>query len=99
MIPSFTHIRFAICSKKLFRTEDIETIVKCFGCEFERFALSKLGWLPKIGIESCRTTSDFPFSAVFVYSKNTGASEPAYVIYCSWSCVNTLLKGDIIIKQ
>lgn len=75
ILTSFTHIRFAIRSKKQFRTEDIETIVECFNSEFEKYALSKLGWLSKFDIENGRTTFDFPFSVVFVYSKNTGAGE------------------------
>ena len=74
-LTSFTHIRFAICSKKQFRTEDIETIVECFSSKFEKYALSKLGWLSKLDIENGRTTSDFPFSVVSVYSKSTGAGE------------------------
>ena len=70
LLASFTQIRFAILSKTQFRTENIETIVECFSCEFERFALSKLGWLPKVELENGRTASDFPFSVVFVYTKN-----------------------------
>lgn len=66
-LASFTHIRFAIHSKTQFRTEGIgiEAIVECFGCDFERFALSKLGWLLKFEIENGCTTSAFPFSVVF----------------------------------
>ena len=74
-LTSFTHIRFAICSKKQFRTEDVETIVEGFSSKFEKYALSKLGWLLKLDIENGRTTSDFPFSVVSVYSKNTGTGE------------------------
>ena len=51
-LVSFTHIRFAICSKMQFTTEDIETIFECLGCEVERCALSKLGWLSKFEIEN-----------------------------------------------
>ena len=58
-----------------FRTEDIETIVKCFGSEFERYAPSKLVWLSKFEIQNVRTTSDFPISVVSIYTKNTGACE------------------------
>ena len=70
LLASFTQIRFEILSKTQFRTENIETIVECFSCEFGRFALSKLGWLSKVELENGRTTSDFPFSVVFVYTKN-----------------------------
>ena len=41
-----------------FRKDDIETIVKCFGSEFERYAPSKLVWLSKFEIENVRTTSE-----------------------------------------
>ena len=42
---------------------------------FEKYSWSKLGWLSKFDIENRRTKSDFPFSVVFVYSKNTDAGE------------------------
>ena len=78
---SFTHIRFAICSKTQFSIEDTEIVVECFRYEFERFAISKLEWLSKFEIENGCSKSDFPFSVVFVYTKNTGTSEPRY---CRW---------------
>ena len=74
-LTSFTHIRFAICSKKQFRTENIESILECFCSKFEKYALSKIGWLSKLDIENGRITSDFPFSVFSVYSKNTGTGE------------------------
>lgn len=74
-LTSFTHIRFAICSKKQFRTENIETILECFCSKFEKYALSKLGWLSKFDTENRRTTFDFPFSVVFVCCKDTAAGK------------------------
>lgn len=64
--------------KTQFRTDEIETIVACFGCEFKKFALSRIGWLTKFEIENSGTRSDFPFSVVFVYIKNTRTTEPTY---------------------
>ena len=70
-LASFTHICFSICSKSQFGTEDIETIAECFDSKFESFALSRLGWLLRFKIENGRTTSGFPISVVFIYTKNT----------------------------
>ena len=72
---SFTHIQFAIHSKKQFRIDDIETTFECSSSEFEKYALSKLGWLSKFDIENRRTTFDFPFSVVFVCCKDTAAGK------------------------
>ena len=68
-LASFQYMRIAICLKKLFRTENIENIIKCLIEEFERYALLRLKWTPKPKIESGRITLDFPFSVVFVYNK------------------------------
>lgn len=58
-LASFTYIRFAIHLKTQFRTDEIETTVECFCCEFENFALSKLGWLTKFEIENSGTKVGF----------------------------------------
>ena len=72
-------MRIAICSKKLFRTEDIENIIRCLIEELERYALSRLKWTSKPKIESGRITLDFPFSVVFVYNKeHLNKSESRY---------------------
>ena len=63
-------MRIAIFLKKLFRTEDIENIIECLNEEFERYAMSRLKWISKPKIENGRITPDFPFSVVFVYSKD-----------------------------
>ena len=41
-LASFQYMRIAICSKKLFRTEDIENIIECLNDEFEKYAMSRL---------------------------------------------------------
>ena len=63
-------MRISICSKKRFMTEDIKNIIECLNEEFEKFATSRLKWISKLKVESGHITSAFPFSAVFVYSKN-----------------------------
>ena len=56
--------------KKLFRTEDIENIVECLNDEFEEYTMSRMKWASKPKIGSSRVTPNFPFSVVFVYSKD-----------------------------
>ena len=68
-------MRIAICSRKQFRTEDIENIIECLNERFQRFAMSRLKWSSKPKIESGRITLGFPFSVVFVYSKNNDNNE------------------------
>ena len=64
---SYDRMRIGICSKKQFRTENIEYIVECLNEEFERFFMSRLKWISKPKIKSGCNTPDFPFSVVFVY--------------------------------
>ena len=67
---AYHQTKIAICSKKQFRTADVEYIVECLNEEFERFAMLKLKWISKPKIKSGCITPDFIFSVVFVYSKN-----------------------------
>ena len=73
-------MRIAICSEKRFMAEDIKNIIECLNEEFEKFATSRLKWISKLKIESGRITSAFPFSAVFVYSKNKQMLLANYVV-------------------
>ena len=57
-------------SDRKFSAEDIECIAECFNEQFERFSMSRLKWISKPKIENSLITTDFPFSIVFVYSKN-----------------------------
>ena len=63
---SYQYMRIAICSKRLFRTEDIKNFVECLNDEFQKYAMSKLKWVSKPKIESGCIAPDFPFSVVFV---------------------------------
>ena len=62
--------RIAIRSKKQLRTDDIEHIVEFLNEEFEKYAMSRLKWTSKPEFESGLISPNFPFSVVFVYTKN-----------------------------
>ena len=56
--------------QKQFRTKDIKYILECLNEEFGRFAMSRLKGISKPKIERGCITPNFPFSVVFIYSKN-----------------------------
>ena len=59
-----------ITLQKHFKTEYIKYIVECLNEEFERYVMVRLKWKSKPKIESALIILNFPFSVVFVYSKN-----------------------------
>ena len=67
---SYQYKRIAIRSKKQLRTGDIEHIVEFLNEEFEKYAMSRLKWTSKPEFESGLISPNFPFSVVFVYTKN-----------------------------
>ena len=67
---SYHQMMIAICSKKQFRTADIEYIVECLNEEFERFAMSRLKWISKPKIESGRILQIF-YLVLFLFIVRT----------------------------
>ena len=59
-----------ITLQKHFKIEYIKYIVECLNEEFERYVMVRLKWTSKPKIESALIILNFPFSVIFVYSKN-----------------------------